>query len=344
MPFVVSYGLALDYGFLTLLITIYPSLLVMCALGIIPVGPAYLVRYQKSPLSFSQVLWMVLCLATYAFVFYLILSNLDWHHVSWYRFVVVSGFLAFFFYVVAAILAIASTVAIEKIYSAHLGGSVADAAFAHCLVEALDTAGRTKRDWESLDVKRKLMKELEAAADAVSRKVARALPTSDIYTDAWLRHRLESIGAAIREKKRLVCIPEVEARQRLVDSLSGSLTNLALGNWEGIETSGSRKVVSPEKGAAPQEVVRQDMRIRLRSLARGTVAAFLPAAVYVGAEMLGLFEPLGDSPLKGSLAIVVVVWAVISLLFVIDPRFADKIETVQDLVSMIPGVSRKRGD
>jgi len=229
-----------------------------------------------------------------------------------------------YYFVIALVFLILRSVGVAT--SSILRKRIPDAIFVDQLLQALETASMPDRLWGELSTRDRLMRQLEEAARIVDEEMPRALRPFDSYTDSWERTRFGEIAASLRAKKQWVCMPKSDTRDRLQEALTTCFVDAAFGRWDGLETAENRP-----KG--------REILLRGRIFLQGIIVALSPAALLFVARHLGYFI---DEQFSRYLDVSVVLWAVIGILFVIDPRFSEKVEAAQKLGSFIPGLSKKK--
>jgi hypothetical protein len=331
-PFAVIKFFGASYGFFASVGIFYGSLIGWSAILVVIAGPFYSFRLSSTggtALSSFWLFWFVFGLFTCGFALYFILLHSHLSQGPWYLILAASSISQTIVYVAGAILASTCGWVAKTAVAARRVTHAADAMFVDKMLRALQIVGLTDRSWLNLNSKNALMRELEGAARIASEGLPRALRTGDPYTDAWLRNRCNEIAASSRAKKTWICMPKSDTRQRLEERLVQCFINAVSGNWDGLETT------------EPRQLSRQDIKVRIRTFLLGLFEALLPAAAYRGAQVLGFLTP---GLLNDYLGFGVVLWAVIATLLALDPRFGEKVEAVQKVASMIPGLSKKKDD
>jgi hypothetical protein len=246
--------------------------------------------------------------------------------VSWYTVVAASATAQALVYFGGVVLAIAIVSIVVKAVASRQIRHAPDAIFAHRILRVLEIIGASDRSWSDLATKNLLMREIESASRIVGDAMPTALSSADSYTDAWIRGRCNEIAASLRAKKTWVCMPKPDTRVHLERSFAKYFIDGVLGNWDSLEV------------AQPVPLSRQAIRARLRAFALGLFIALLPLAVYYGAESMGVLVP---GLLADYLGFAVILWLVIAILLAVDPRFGEKVETVQKIVTMVPRLGKK---
>jgi hypothetical protein len=214
------------------------------------------------------------------------------------------------------------------VMSSFQGKRIPDAMFVDSLLRALETATMPDRLWGELITRNRLMRRLEEAARIADEKMPVALKSFDPFTDSWQRNRFGEIAASLRAKKQWVCMPKPDTRDRLLEALTSFFVDAAFGRWDRLET-------------AQRMTRKRTALLRSLTVVQGIVLAFLPAALLYGAKH---FRVLIDSEIDKYLEVGVILWAILGILFVMDPRLAEKVETAKTLRSLVPGLVQKKED
>ena len=290
--------------------------------------PSMIAPFQARGTSLLLMFWGIFSLVSYAYIFYQFFwDKLKPTDVSWHWLLISSALVSAVVYILGAYISIPIISVFTNLMLSRRRKKFPVALFVHNLIEALYSVETCKQTWTELETKRIIMRKIEEAARVVGERIAPELPTFDIETDATIRRRLDAIAAAIRAKKYWVCTPKDDTRERLVETLSKSVINAALGNWDYLETGEKSKLATRESKA------------RVRVFLVGVIVASVPFLVYQAAILTNF---LPEGALANYLQVGVVIWAILSLLYAIDTRFGEKVETLKSLASMLPGIPGKK--
>jgi hypothetical protein len=146
-------------------------------------------------------------------------------------------------------------------------------------------------------------------------------------TASWQRERFRNIANALRVKKQKICIPAQNTLEWLQQGLSNSLINAACGYWDNLE-------------ACDPISIRQTLVAKARTITRGVVVAVIPlTALVVGNR---LFDISLQPEVERYILLTAIVWAVVNVLLIVDPKVVEKLEGVQGAASIfLPGLSKK---
>jgi hypothetical protein len=166
-----------------------------------------------------------------------------------------------------------------------------------------------------------LTRHLEAAAAAVEHNLLVELRPDDPATRAWLEALLGKVAAGIRSWKRELLSPGPGSDERLLGELRDSLAHVIEHEW------------SLVKQAEPFADERGTPRARVRALAAGLLWGALPVGALV---LLQHTSYRLDGATAHWATVTVALWALVSVLGALDPRFADKIEAMKNLSGLLP--------
>jgi hypothetical protein len=169
-----------------------------------------------------------------------------------------------------------------------------------------------------------LISEFEQAAVTVERHLPRIVATADVRTGDWLKIRSAGIAASLRDYKMRVLIPGSQTALELHTEMRSLLVSLGNGDWNAI------------RSCDPDPVTRREGARRLFSFGRSIFTALMPAIVLLLVQQT-------DYKLTGGVAnwaiVASVAWAVVSLLLLIDPQFAEKFGFVTGATTSVRGAA-----
>ena len=321
-PLAILKWLGVSYGWLPTIGIWISSWFGMTLIYLIIAAPLMLfelVSLRGRAFTIISLFWFAFGLFTCVFTLYAILSSPRWSERPWYLILSVSSIVQTFL-LVALMGAFEIVQRVTRIaFTTGLRTHAADAIFVDNILSALEVVDLKDTSRPSLLAKNALLKNLEDAAKIVSEGLPQVLRAGDLDTDTWLRNRCNAIAASLRAKKTWVCMPRSDTWKRLQDNLSRCLVDATLGNWDDLE-SAEQRLVS-----------RQDIKVRVRTVVLGVIEALIPAGIYVGAQLVGFLKP---GQLTDYLGFGVFLWAVIVILTALDPRFSEKLEAVQKVLSL----------
>jgi hypothetical protein len=189
-------------------------------------------------------------------------------------------------------------------------------------IETLEKLEKGGKLWLNIDNRRDLMLLFEEVAQCIENQLYKKLQPNDIYIDNWFRKATKEIAAAIRAKKALVLIPNLDTPQLLSTYFKSILIAVARGNWENIERV--------EPGQAPLRVVWYD-RIANLLMALATGGTPILLLYLVQKTDLALTSPLLDYATAGA-----ILWALFTLITAFDPSFNLKLEALKGIAGLFP--------
>lgn len=186
----------------------------------------------------------------------------------------------------------------------------------------------------SLAFRREVMIGLESAARKFETHIPRRLTSGDATSDEWIRYQLRHIAAALRSWKR-------EMLQASPIGVSELAVNLASALDAAVDCRYGSLVEAIGIEPGEENVERRAFNTTAKAIVAISVRALLPAALLVALQ-------LTPAALEGSVrnyaAAAVVLWGVISLLSVLDPRYAEKVDAFVELGSFLGLPTRSRRD
>lgn len=318
------YDLGYNTSILVAISSIGPTLAIM--LINILLWPFEYINSRNPIIVISKVSLLISLLSALALIMYEILDNLSKQN-SWYLLIIGSGLGGVFIYLFALGITLFISAIIRRYLSSRLLDRFPDALLANSFLKVISKLENQDPSWRELYVKKEIMKELEKAATLVEKKFAPALDTSDLYYDKWLNLRLSGIAASIRAKKSWICMPNQNTREHLLDIFSTAVIAVAHGRFDSLEIEELQK--NDRKKVIHKAYV----------LLTGIITSILPFTIYYVALKIGII-PKGK--LKEYLEIMVLLWAIISILFAMDPHFKDKLDSLKNATALFPGTPTKK--
>ena len=180
------------------------------------------------------------------------------------------------------------------------------------------------------DTRRDVMASLEELADTAQYGLPRCLQSGDYATDRWLVSTGERIAAAFRNLKKQAALPLQPSKdgqrttwaaphqgswEQLQDCLKGALLSAARGDWASFPQAEPAKITRPQRLAQAGRFI------------RALLTGALPVVVFLIADHYSLVT----ADLRPWAVLAVLLWAVVSLLVVVDPDLPNKVSFVKDL-------------
>jgi hypothetical protein len=201
----------------------------------------------------------------------------------------------------------------------------------HARMMALDYLAGVAEDAQdararvSVSTRRAMVYQLEYAADTIERDVLAQISARDPGSSTWFANRLKGVAEAVRQMKRQVLSPSGDSWQHLSRIARQQVAAIATDNW-----GGALYREPPER--APRR-----KRDRILAIGQLVAVAGLPGlAAFVADVSLDL-----GSDARRWLIIVALSWAVLSILYVLDPALREKAEIARGVWSTLRDVADK---
>ena len=110
-----------------------------------------------------------------------------------------------------------------------------DAIVVSRLVDVVATFEQKRRWATDVDLKQRLLRDIEQCARTIERLLPSRLKSGDISTDRWTRESARQIANAIRVKKKSVVTPSADTTKQLLPFFTNALLCVTTGNWDGLE-------------------------------------------------------------------------------------------------------------
>lgn len=166
---------------------------------------------------------------------------------------------------------------------------------------------------------------IETTARLLEVDMPRFMSARDERTDGWFKEQCGGAARHMRNLKLSIISPDGSSWERLERSLRHQLAAAAAGNW----CSLARKF--PAVSLPPQR--KRDV---VTKWARGLIVTFLPVVAVLA---LGPWLSLESDLLKWS-RVVAVAWALLSIIFALDPGLRDKVDAMKN----VAGILRESGE
>ena len=328
VPYAISIWNSTWFGWFAFIGIFYASLVLFVTILLLLLGPLWIFslfgmgRASAFLGLFCGVLGIVAC----GYAFYSIRFHYGSNTLPWPILISLSALAQILILIFGLLTLLLIVLPAGRVMSSFQRRRIPDAMFVDSLLRALETATMPDRLWGELMTRNNLMRELEEAARIADEKMPLALQPFDTFTDSWQRNRFGEIAASLRAKKQWVCMPKADTRDRLLEALTTFFVDAAFGRWDRLET-------------AQRMTKKREVFLKGLTFVQGIVVAFLPAALLYGARHFGF---LVGGQIDKYLDVGVILWAILGILFVVDPRLGEKVETAKTLRSLVPGLSQKK--
>jgi hypothetical protein len=195
----------------------------------------------------------------------------------------------------------------------------------HNLLLVLSGIEKEDKRLSELEFRKWCAKRLEYAATAIEVHIQRRLRTSDRLLNDWFSERTYQIACAIRDKKKWVYMQKPDTAEKLTTSLAKFLVNFLSNEWDSLE-----------KIDVPMKSWRDDWKAQLILAVRTLVVGFLPITILYATQ----FFRLVAQPFDEYVVSIAMFWALLNLLWAIDPTLRDKIGTLKDATGFISAKSK----
>jgi len=161
------------------------------------------------------------------------------------------------------------------------------------------------------------------AAQIVRRDLLQQFRQTDPGTAAWRARQTGKIAAALSMKQTWLMTPKRDSRDVLYGKIGPAISTLLSGAWDGLE------IAQADEGDADAATAKRAFGAMAMGLARTALIAVLPVALFLLAEWLGLLADINASA-RSWAKIGLFVWAVLTVMFRLDPQFKDKIAVLNE--------------
>lgn len=165
---------------------------------------------------------------------------------------------------------------------------------------------------------------LDRVAALIGKGLLGQFQTHDPITQTWLDQRVRRIANAFREKRKWLITPKADTIAHLQSALAASIGALLSGAWDELEL------------ADDPVITRRALVVMVVAAVRAVILAALPLAVFLAARRLALLPDLSRE-MSSYIEMGLFVWAVVSLLLIVDPAFKEKIDVVNRVKSLVKG-------
>ena len=160
------------------------------------------------------------------------------------------------------------------------------------LLSAFADVAHHPREWRHARFRRRVLRQLETAADCIAKMMPRQCRTKDRINYACARESFGQIAAPVRTWGLLAATPGPASRQQFLAKLAGAVGQVAVADWDGMEHIDPAE--RPGATARAQRAERVRLRIR-RSMAVGGVlvlAGMLLLSYSSAGAWLGSYRPV----------------------------------------------------
>ena len=130
--------------------------------------------------------------------------------------------------------------------------------------------------------------------------------------------------------------PKPDTREALFDSVGTSITTLLSGSWDKLEM-----IVDPlSEGRSVEAPPRRTLNVMINS-GRTALVAIFPLGLFLLADFAGVLSDV-DPRTHGYMKIGLFAWAVLTVLFRLDPLLREKVATLKEAAQMLkPGFTKE---
>jgi len=202
------------------------------------------------------------------------------------------------------------------------------------LLDLMTMAARQAGRQPDTEIRSVLMTRIENLADAAERGLPRRLRTGDHASDVWLLSTTKGIAEAFRTLKKLVALPVApqtsaptrtwpDARrgswEQLQETLSSAFVIALRGDWAGLPQAESPRITRPQR------------LLQIVRFFRTIFTALVPALVLWVIDRYHLVQI--STEVHTWIFLGVLLWAVVSLLILVDPNVATKLTAMKSIRS-----------
>lgn len=193
--------------------------------------------------------------------------------------------------------------------------------------------------WTDTNARRALVAHIGHAATVTRDFLIQQFEANDDATREWQRRQALRIATGFADKQTWIMTPKGDTRDALLNWLAKTIVALVGGSWDELEL-----LIRPDEEALEAQTKNLGWPRIIRRLLRASrtilTALVPPSSLYV-AERLRLTEGV-SSEVLGWIKLGVSFWAVVVLMFLLDPLLREKIAVMKDVVSVIrPGSGKE---
>ena len=209
---------------------------------------------------------------------------------------------------------------ITNLYTLRREREHADAKLVHLLVDTLHDLETDKCVWQEPAIKAWTVARIEEIASCVERDWPWGIVKDDATVCTWLEQTTQRKAMAIRELKKWVLNPKADSHENVLRKLSQILVIATCGDLDSLE-------MAPEQPASPKAGLVK----RLWSAARVLPTAVIPGFIVWVFHKAGLLMP----PVLTYAAVGSFIWACLTFMTELDPRYSDRLEAFDRLTNVL---------
>lgn len=168
----------------------------------------------------------------------------------------------------------------------------------------------------------RVSKRLDRIAALIGKGLLVQFQTRDPVTQTWIDQRARRMANAFRDKRKWLITPKADTIDHLTEALAGALVSLLRGAWDELELAEDAPITS-----------RAIVTVFLAGL-RAVILAALPLAMFIAARRWTWLPDLSTET-SNYIELGLFVWAVLSLLLIVDPALKEKIELMNSVRSLV---------
>ena len=190
--------------------------------------------------------------------------------------------------------------------------------------------------WQDMIVKRDLIDWLSKSAIVIERFLPRHLHSGDLEIDHWFRRRASEVASTLRELKKDIITPLDDTPRQFSQAIFQAFVYTTTAEWGNLLSWAESLQERQSEKTPPQQV--KTWAQKLWAALSQLISAAAPLLILWGIKQTGYVV---QDNLLTYLTIGSISWAVLSLLYWIDPTIKDKVDlakSVRDMISM-PGAN-----
>ncbi|MFD5638348.1 hypothetical protein ACFWJM_29970 [Streptomyces sp. NPDC127077] len=180
--------------------------------------------------------------------------------------------------------------------------------------------GSKRQSLSDARLQNEINERLERAATCLQRGVANSMSISTANGKGVFQLRLDRTAARLREYQLWVALPRTDTRDVLLSEIAQTCADFSVGFYDLLPETDVPALSAREYASTIGKVL------------RGIVAGIFPLFVLWGVRQ---FDLLPQGALGSSLTVAAIVWAVVSIVGLIDPLYSGKIAALKDVMSIL---------
>lgn len=180
--------------------------------------------------------------------------------------------------------------------------------------------GSRERSLSDTHIQNEINERLERAAICLQRGVANSMNISTPNGRGILQLRLDRTAARLREYQVWVALPRADTRDVLLSEIAQACAVFSVGFYDLLPETDIPALSAREYASTVGKVL------------RGVIAGIFPLFALWSVRQLDL---LPQGALGNSLTVTAIVWAVVSVVGLIDPLYSGKIAALKDVMSIL---------